>query len=370
MTAPTPSRPGSPCRPAWAHYLVTLRHRRHLSAKEVAARLGITPQTYAGIEAGTRTRNGRRTDITVKDETLHRLVKALDLNEPERRHLIALVVTSAGNRNPWQTRLKLARVSASLSVTDMANAAGVTDDTYREWERKGAGVPRHDSLRKAMARMGWDVSQADEFMATLPPDTLPARAPRQPTNPIAALPEWSQHITRTRLAAGLHLSHVDERIGQQSIVRRFELGGWPRTDGRLSVPSRTWLDRVATALDMAPPDRAHLHACADEHRIVLAREGSTTHHRPLLSELLHEARKAADLPRAQCDEPAGISPGTWSRAERGLPDALAHFTLDTIDRMAHRLPVCPVLTDALTEAVTHASEPADITHNDRITPAR
>lgn len=97
--------PSDSCpRPAWAQYLAALRQRHGLTAREAAHRMGITQQTYAGIEAGTRVRNGRRIKVTPKDETLHRVAKALDLTPAERRQLFALVTTGDVDRRPWQVR--------------------------------------------------------------------------------------------------------------------------------------------------------------------------------------------------------------------------------------------------------------------------
>lgn len=352
MSAPNPTGPDGPhSRPAWAHYLISLRNRRGLSAKDVAARLGITAQTYAGIEAGARTRDGRRTEVALKDETVHRIIEALNLTSAERHHLIALVITSAGNRSPWQTRLKLARVTATVTVQQAARAAGVADDTYREWERKGTGAPRHDLLRKVLHLFGWTPDETADFMAAVPPDAQPARAPQQPTNPVHQVPAWSAHITQSRVAAGLYLSQVDERVGQQSIVRRFELGGWPRADGRLSVPTSAWLNRVADALDMTPEQTVHLHELADVHRVALAQSGATQHQRPLLAELLHEARKTTILTRVQATVLYRLPPGTWSRAEHGAPAALATYTPELIEALVTGWDLGAPLAEALRTAV-------------------
>lgn len=354
MTAPhttgtvgTPASTGTVSRPAWAHYLVELRNRRNLRAQDVAARLAITPSTYAGIEAGARTRNGKRSEVTVQDDTVHRIIEALDLSVAEARHLITLITTSAGNRSPWQNRLRLARITAGLSAAQAAASAGVAADTYREWERKGTGAPRHEHLRLVLAALGWSNLEVDEFMATVPPDTAPARAPRQPTNPVGDLPDWSAFITETRLAAGLYLRQVDERIGQQSIVRRFELGGWPRTDGRLSVPASDWLDRVVDALAMTPDQAARLHLLADQQRVALAQAGADLHARPLLAELLHEARKSTTLSRAQANTHVGLPAGTWSRAEAGDPVALAAFTSPIAETLIEDWRLGTPLDDAL-----------------------
>lgn len=367
MTAPPIGTVGSDAnslavsRPAWAHYLVELRNRRGLRAQEVAARLAITPSTYAGIEAGTRTRNGKRAEVTVQDETVHRIIGALDLSVAEARHLITLITTSAGNRSPWQNRLRLARITAGLSAAQAADSAGVAADTYREWERKGTGAPRHDHLRLVLTALGWSVADVDEFMATVPPDTAPARAPRQPTNPVNDLPEWSAFITATRLGAGLYLRQVDDRLGQQSIVRRFELGGWPRTDGRLSVPASDWLDRVADALDMTPEDAARLHLLADRQRVALAHAGADLHNRPLLAELLHEARKTTSLSRAQANSHVGLPAGTWSRAEAGDPTALVALTGHIVETLIEDWHLGAPLDDALRGTVASGSQHADIT---------
>lgn len=365
------SSTAAPTRPAWAHYLIDLRTRRGLPAKDVAARLGISASTYAGMEAGVRTRAGVRTEATLKDDTVHRLIAALDLTTAEARHLITLIATSAGNRSPWQARLKLARVSAGVTAAQAARAAGVTEDTYREWERKGSGAPRRHLLRHVLTLLGWDATEVDEFMATVPSDAPAVRAPRQPSNPIADLPAWSQAITEARLQAGLYLSQADERIGQASVIRRFELGGWPRVDGRLSVPTSGWLDRISSALDMNTDATARLHRLADEHRVRLAHHGATLHQRPVLSELLYEARSTTDSGPRTANRLFGLPDYTWYRAEAGDPNALAQFTAPLIDTITATWGLGEPLAAALTTAsanplaspagspVTHTDQPAD-----------
>lgn len=352
-------------RPAWAHYLIDLRTRRGLPAKDVAARLGISPSTYAGMEAGVRTRNGIRTEATLKDDTVHRLIAALDLTAAEARHLITLLTTSAGNRSPWQARLRLARVSAGISAAQAAQAAGVAEDTYREWERKGTGAPRHHLLRNVLTLLGWDETETAEFMTTVPPDAPVARAPRQPSNPVDDVPDWSRFITDTRLSAGLYLNQVDERIGQPSVIRRFELGGWPRVDGRLSVPTREWLDRIVSALDMTPVQAARLHRLADEQRVRLAHHGAALHQRPVLSELLHEARATTDCGSRHANTVYDLPDYTWHRAEAGDPTALSAITTALVENVITTWDLGAPLADALREtvttreAVTHRPQGAD-----------
>lgn len=366
-TQPDPAHPPTPQpsadsleavqRPAWAEYLISLRKRHNLTAREAAERMGVTQQTYAGIEAGTRTRNGRRIEVTPKDETLHRVAKALNLNATERRHLFALVTTGTVDRRPWQTRLKFARIAASISQPQAAQAAGVTVATYREWEHRNSGVPRHEHLRKLLTHLGWNDEQVTEFMATIPPDTAPARAPQQPTNPINELPRWSQFLTTKRLEAGLYLTQLDAILGQQSIVRRFELGGWARSDGRLSVPSCDWLDRIADALTMSPTDRAHLHLLADHHRLTVAAQGP----RPFTSEVFHEARKAVDVTRTEANNRVGFKQGTWNNIEMGHPETLDSLTSNAIETAIARLPIGSMLAAALRSAVPNVPQPADNT---------
>lgn len=346
-------------RPAWAHYLIDLRARRGLPAKEVACRLGVSASTYAGMEAGTRTRNGIRTEASLKDDTVHRIIKALDLTPAEARHLITLITTSAGNRSPWQARLRLARISAGISAAQAAQAAGVAEDTYREWERKGTGAPRHHHLRNVLSQFGWDEDETAEFMATVPPDAPAARAPRQPSNPISDLPAWSQHITNARLDAGLYLSQVDDRIGQTSVVRRFELGGWPRVDGRLSVPTCQWLDRIATALDMDEDSTSLLHQLANQQRILLAHQGAALHGRPLLSELLYESRSTTECGPRTANHLFGLDDYTWFRAEAGDLHALDVFTPDLLNTIIDTWRLGEPLATALREAVTNPSQRAD-----------
>jgi transcriptional regulator with XRE-family HTH domain len=342
-------------RPAWAQYIITLRARHGLTAREASERMGVTQQTWAGFEAGTRVRQGRRVEVTPKDDTLHRIAKALDLTAPERRHLFALA-TGTADRNPWQTRLKFARIAAAVTHDQAAAAAGVTVATYREWERKNSGVPRHESLRKLLRHLGWTACQIDEFMATVPPDIAPARPPKQPTNPVRELPQWSQFITKKRVEMGLYLSQVDELLGQQSIVRRFELGGWPRADGRLSVPCCAWLDRIADALSMSDSERANLHLLADNQRVAVASHSNL----PLIVELFHEARKAIDISRAEANTRVGLDHGTWSRIETADPSALANLTPALVEHTIKRLPVGMLLAAAMRAAVPTAAEPADI----------
>lgn len=347
----------SPAKPAWAEYLTTLRTRHGLSCREAAQRMGVTQQTWTGIEAGTRTRNGRKVAVTPKDETLQRVARALGLTASERRQLVALVTTSTStNQQPWQTRLKFARVAASVTQAEAAAAAGVTTSTYREWERKNSGVPRHEPLRKLLSHLGWTPAQVDEFMAGVPADVAPARAPKQPTNPVRDLPQWSKFITAKRLERGLYLSHVDALVGQQSIVRRYELGGWPRSDGRLSVPSHAWLDRIADALTMTPDERSRLHFLADHQRLAVAAQGSL----PLVCELLHEARKAVGVTRKEADRSVGLSAGVWGKIETGCPLTVASLTRTAVDRIIDRLPVNALLATAIREAVPNVLERADI----------
>lgn len=344
-----------PHRPAWAQYLIALRHRHQLTARETAERMGVTQQTYAGIEAGTRLRNGQRVAVTPKDDTLHRVAKALNLTPAERRHLFALVTTGATERQPWQTRLKFARIAASVTQTEAAQAAGVTVATYREWERRNSGVPRHEHLRRLLGHLGWPSDHIEEFMQGVPSDTAPARAPKQPTNPVRELPQWSQFITQTRLDADLYLTQVDARLGQQSILRRFELGGWPRADGRLSVPSCAWLDRIADALAMTDHQRAHLHLLADHQRVAVASQGP----RPLVAELFHEARKALDITRTEANRRVGLAPGTWSRIERADPHTMASICPATIETVIDRAPVKDLLATALRASVPKPDKHAD-----------
>lgn len=365
MAAPTAPHGETPTRPAWAHYLIALRIRRDLKAKDVAARLGISASTYAGMEAGTRTRSGVRTEATLKDDTVHRLIAALNLTPAEARHLITLIATSAGNRSPWQARLRLARVSAGVSAAQAAQAAGVAEETYRDWERQGSGSPRHHLLRNVLTLFGWDETETAEFMNTVPSDTPMARAPRQPSNPVADLPYWSQHITKARLAAGLYLTQADERIGQASVIRRFELGGWPRIDGRLSVPTTEWLDRIAQALDMNDADAQHLHLLANEHRVCLARHGAELHQRPLLSELLYEARSTTEAGPRTANDLFNLPAYTWYRAEGGDPEALAAFSDVLLDAVVSAWNLGEPLATALRSArlpVTNAPQPADTSH--------
>jgi transcriptional regulator with XRE-family HTH domain len=352
----------APTRPAWAHYLIDLRSRRGLAAKEVAARLGISASTYAGMEAGTRTRNGVRTEATLKDDTVHRIIDALHLTPAEARHLITLITTSVGNRSPWQARLRLARISAGVSAAQAAQAAGVAEDTYREWERKGTGSPRHHLLRKVLAHLGWDDTEVAEFMATVPPDAPVARAPRQPSNPVTDLPAWSQHITQARLDAGLYLTQADARIGQASVIRRFELGGWPRVDSRLSVPTCGWLDRIAAALDMDAAAAQQLHRLADEQRVLLAHQGAALHGRPVLSELLYEARSTTDCGPRTANRLYGLPDYTWYRAEAGDQQALDVFTANLIDTIIATWGLGEPLAEALRMAVTNPPQPADSPH--------
>lgn len=344
-------------RPAWARYLIAQRRRRNLTAREAADRMGVTQQTYAGIEAGTRVRNGERVLVTPKDETLRRVARALELTPTERRHLFSLVARDRHEQRPWQARLRLARVAASVTPTQAARAAGVTVATYREWERKSTAVPRHECLRRLLTHLGWATHQVEEFMAAVPSDVAPARAPQQPTNPVADLPRWSQFITSKRLERGLYLSQVDDLLGQQSVLRRFELGGWPRSDGRLSVPGYSWLDRIAVALTMTAEEHAHLHLLADHQRLAVASAGP----RPLLAELLHEVRRAAEVTRREANTAVGLPAGRWSRMEQGDPTALAAVTAETLAQIVDRLPVRPLLAAALYAAIPRAAEPADIT---------
>lgn len=355
----TPLRGGDMV-PDWARYLTDMRTQRGLSARQAATRMGVTPQTWSGIEAGTRIRNGTRVPVIPKDDTLHRAANALALTPSERRHLFALAHPADQARQPWQTRLKLARVAASVTEVAAARAAGVTIATYREWERQGSRVPKHECLRALLTHLRWTPLQIADFMNDVPPDTTPARAPRQPTNPVSDLPRWSQFITAKRVAQGLYLTQVDARLGQQSVLRRFELGGWPRSDGRLSVPCIEWLDRIAEALDMTSEETAQLHLLADHHRLTVAAEGP----RPLAAELFQEARKAVDLTTRAADTLTGLRLGTWGRLERGHPDTLAALTPATLAVIVETLPVRPLLSAALHAALPHlvpnSPEPADI----------
>lgn len=352
----SPFAKSAPAKPAWAEYLTTLRIRHGLTGREAATRMGVTQQTWTGIEAGTRTRHGRKIAVTPKDETLQRVARALGLTPNERRHLFALVTTNATTQQPWQTRLKFARVAASVSHAQAAAAAGVTVTTYREWERKNSRVPRHESLRKLLTHLGWTPEQVEEFMAAVPADVAPARAPKQPTNPVPDIPQWSKFITAKRLERGLYLSHVDALVGQQSVVRRYELGGWRRSDGRLSVPSHARLDRIADALTMTPDDRTKLHFLADHQRLAVAAHGPL----PLLCELLHEARKAVDVTRKIADQTVGLTPGTWGKIETGCPATVSSLTIPTVERIITRLPVAALIATALREAVPNLSQRADI----------
>lgn len=339
--------PGT-AKPAWSEFITAYRKQAGLTCRQSAESMGVTQQTWAGIEAGTRTRNGLKGPYTPKDATLHRVATALGMDPGSRRRLFMLASTHpAGSPcQPWQTRLRVTRVAAGLTLIQAASIAGVTADTYRKWESRDAGVPRQTSLRQLLNHLGLNERQVNDFMADVPVETRTARAPQQPTSPVEQLPRWSRLLTEKRLEAGLYLSHLDQRLGQQSVVRRFELGGWPRADGRLSVPSMGWLDRIASALDLSPEDRTYLHFLADHERLAIATQGK----KPFHAEVFNEARRAVDVSRSEADARASLTPGTWAKYE----SATAFPTPDTLLRITETLPIRPLLAAALTEPVPQA----------------
>jgi transcriptional regulator with XRE-family HTH domain len=350
-----PAFEGGLQKPAWSLYICEQRHRLGVTGAEVARRMGLTAQTYAGFESGIRTRNGVKTLITPRDETLHRVAKALNLTSAERCHLFTLAHAAEWQRPAWQTQLRSVRVAASVSEQDAAYAAGVTVSTYREWERRHTGAPKHDLIKNLLAHLGLSTPQVAEFMELVPSDAAPVRAPSQPKKPVSTLPRWSQEITRKRLELGLYLAEVDLLIGQQSIVRRFELGGWERADGRLSVPSCVWIDRIADALSMTRTERANLHFLADHERVSVATSGR----KPLVAELFHEVRKALDITCAEANRRIGLPERTWSRIEAAHPETLDSLDPATVESVLHLLPVGDILATALRAVVPEPKKHAD-----------
>ena len=350
---PAPRPAPSTTKPAWAEYLTHLRASRGLSATQAAHRMGITPQTWAGMEAGSRTRNGTRIAFFPREATLLRIARTLDLTPDERRRIFTVSQAPTDPNRRWKASLRSTRLAASLSQADAAGLAGVTISTYRGWERAGAGTARHAPLRTLLAHLGLDPQQVEEFMRDVPGETPPARAPRQPTKPVAAVPAWSRFLTETRLDRGLYLSQVDTILGQQSVVRRFELGGWQRADGRFSVPARQWLDRIAAALDMTPAETARLHLLADHQRLTVASMGP----RPLLAELLHEVRRATGLRVRDAQRRVPALPHRWLSYEQGSPAALATFTEAHAHQVIDLLPVTDLLAAALIAATRTAAPP-------------
>lgn len=343
-------------RPPWAAYLTQMRLDRALSGAEMARRMGVTHQTWAGIESGTRTRNGVRVATVPKENTLARAADALALTSAERRRLFTLAhQTRSTPTAPWQTRLKAARLAARVTPKQAAAAAGVHLATYREWERKSSGGARHDALRTLLAHLGMNRPQIEQFMADVPADIAAARAPQQRRQPVDDRPAWSRFLTDKRLSRGLYLSDVDARLGQQSVYRRFELGGWRRADGRLSVPSCAWLDRVAAALELAPDETSHLHLLADTYRLTVATAGT----KPLVAELLHEARRAEDVSMAQAAARIPGLPVRWNALEAGGAAAHAATTPAVVEAIISGLPVRPFLAAALRTAVTPGAQLAE-----------
>lgn len=354
LICPTPRRPRpDPQRPAWAEFLIDLRLSRGLTAARAARRLGVTQQTWSGLEAGTRRRGGQRVPIALADRTVLRIARALDLTAAETSRLGHLTARAAREaappRRPWQIQLRGARLASQLTAAQAATLAQVTPATYREWERHPRRTPHLGALHRLLPHLGLDAAATHRFLTAVASPTQLPRPPRQPSRPVTRVPAWSQFLTARRLAAGLHLAQVDRLVGQQSIVRRFELGGWPRADGRLSVPSRQWLDRVAAALSLTPADRAQLHHLADAERLHLAATGP----RPLLAELLHEARRAAGLTLAQAHAAVPGLPAGWAQLERGHPPALAALDGDTLHRLVAGLPAPGPLGEALRHAHRH-----------------
>lgn len=345
--APRPARAGSP-RPAWSAYLVDLRLRYGFTVSAAARAMGVAPQTWVGWETGTRPRNGCRTTVVPQEETLLRIGAALGVTGTEVVQLCDLAAASSPDAAPgrwrWQRQLRSARLARRMTAAEAARCAGVTVHTYRQWEHRPRGGPRHDCLRRLLPYLGITGPAVEAFMADVPRDRAAVRPPRQPSAPITRLPRWSQMLVEKRLAAGLPLAQVDRILGQQSIYRRFELGGWRRADGRLSVPSSRWLDRVAAALDMDGAERAALHRAADERRVALAVNSS----RPAGAELLVEARRAAGLSRAAAASRVGPLAYPYAAYETGHPAAMRSLTDPEVrQRFVDRLPVSGLLAGAL-----------------------
>lgn len=342
-------------RPAWAEHLTALRTARGITASHAARQMGVSLSTWAGLESGLRSRGGTRVPTVPKEETLHRVADALDLSPTERRHLVMLAQPpQPALSQPWQTRLRAMRVAASVTQREAASTAGVTLATYRHWERKDEGGARHESLRTLLRRLGMSDEQADVFLADVPNSAL-ARPPRQPTNPVTDVPAWSRMLTRARVDQGLYLADVDRLLGQQSVVRRYELGGWPRPDGRLSVPSSHKLTEIAVALAMTPDEIAHLHLLADNQRVLVASTGP----KPFLSELLTEIRRATGLTATEVAERVGPLDPSWALVENGDETAVARLGRAQIDQICEALPVRPLLATALRGSVPSAPGSAE-----------
>lgn len=337
-------------RPAWSTYLAECRIKRGLTVTEAAAHMGVTPQTWTGLETGTRpSRHGRR-PIIPRDETLLRIADALGLNDDELRRLRALVAQLAPPRQValWQQQLREARLAARMTLTEAARHAGVTVATYSAWERGRRRTINRHALRRLLPHLGITGDSIDEFLRLIPPQRRDARPPTQPSKPIKRVPAWSQLITNRRLAAGLNLSQVDALLGQPSVARRFELGGWPRADGRLSVPPTAWLDRIADVLAMSDDDRRELHRLADQERLALAASGPG----PLPAGIMHEARRAAGLTQQEAEQAVGGLPHRWAAYEHAHRGALASLRDPAlVDRLVTRLPMQPLLAAALRAAV-------------------
>lgn len=342
-------------RPAWAKAITEFRTQRGLSSAAAAQRMQISPQTWAGLEAGTRVRNGQRVTTVPKEDTLRRVASALDLTREELQRLLRIARGDQQQTLPWQSRLRAMRLAAHVTPEHAAATAGVTLTTYKRWERKRDVGANHAALHRLLIRLGLNPEQADHFLHDVPPAGPTARPPSQPTNPVRELPAWSQLITRKRLELGLYFVDVDRALNQQGVVRRYELGGWPRPDGRLSVPSITRLNRIAAALNMNPAESAELHLLADNHRLVTAAQGP----KPLLAELIHETRRAHDLTLTQAAAATPDLPKPWGHYESGQPGALSTFTAEHLRYLTQRLPISPLLTAAMEAAILQPSESAE-----------
>ena len=349
-----PPMPADRDRPVWSTELRRLRYSRSLTVTEAARRAGITPVTWTGMETGTRFRKGRPDPVRFTEQTVDRLARALDLDPAEHDRLDRAARTTWDVRTaPWQRAFRDARRAGRLTVDQAARAARVTPGTYRAWENsEHAKTPDVAAARRFLAHPavpGPAREHALTILASLPSGQIP-RTPGTGA-PIPPPPEWSRLITAARLAARIHLAAADTAFGSPGVVRRYELGGWPRKDGRLTVPTRHALDKTADAVHMyAPADRAGLHRAADRTRITNAAVAAAAQGLPLAATLLREVRQAAGL------SPKGARVLTrinHTAAERGNARALTSLTDPAVaNRTASILNAGPTLARAFTAAAS------------------
>ena len=121
-------------------------------------------------------------------------------------------------------------------------------------------------------------------------------------------------------------------------------------------------EKIAAAVDMDSTATQRLHQLADEQRVLLAHQGAALHGRPVLSELLYEARSTTECGPRTANHLYGLPDYTWYRAEAGDQQALDVFTADLIDTIIATWALGEPLAQALRMAVTNAPQPADTPH--------